>query len=118
MHEWAPQLDIWSHGAVCEFLSHCGWNSEMEALGGGVPMLGSPLAVEQFYNAKLLEELGVCVEVARGKSLVRHEDLVAKIDLVMNGAERGIEMTTKACEMREMIEYAMKHVDDFICGLL
>lgn len=67
------------------------------------------------YNAKLLEEeLGVYVEVARGKCLVRHEELVAKIELVMNGTERGIEMTIKACEVRELTEYAMKHVDGFM----
>lgn len=84
MHKWAPQLDILSHEAVSVFLSHCGWNSVMEALGRGVPILGWPLAAEQFYNAKLLEEdVGVCVEVARGKSFVRHEDLAAKIELVI-----------------------------------
>ncbi|KAF3452575.1 hypothetical protein FNV43_RR03008 [Rhamnella rubrinervis] len=111
-HKWAPQLDILSHEAVSVFLSHCGWNSVMEALGHGVPILGWPLAAEQFYNAKLLEEeVGVCVEVARGKSIVRHEDLAAKIELVMNGTEKGTEMTRKACEVREMIKNAMKDED-------
>ncbi|KAF3434086.1 hypothetical protein FNV43_RR25189 [Rhamnella rubrinervis] len=95
-------------------LSHCGWNSVMEALGQGVPILGWPVAAEQFCNAKLLEEeVGVCVEVARGRSVVGHEDLAAKIELVMNGTDKGIEMATKACQVKEMIKNAMKGEDGF-----
>jgi UDP:flavonoid glycosyltransferase YjiC (YdhE family) len=39
-----------------------------EALRYGVPIIGWPMAAEQFYNVKLLEEeIGVCLEVARGR---------------------------------------------------
>ncbi|KAF3434081.1 hypothetical protein FNV43_RR25184 [Rhamnella rubrinervis] len=114
VRKWAPQVDILSHEAVSAFLSHCGWNSVMEALGQGVPILGWPVAAEQFYNVKLLEEeVGVCVEVARGRSIVGHEDLAAKIELVMNGTDKGIEMARKACQVKEMIRNAMKDDDGF-----
>ncbi|KAF3434082.1 hypothetical protein FNV43_RR25185 [Rhamnella rubrinervis] len=114
VRKWAPQVDILSHEAVSAFLSHCGWNSVMEALGQGVPILGWPVAAEQFYNAKLSEkEVGVCVEVARGRSVVGHEDLAAKMELVMNGTDKGIEMARKACQVKEMIKNAMKDEDGF-----
>jgi hypothetical protein len=81
MHKWAPQVEISSHKSISAFFSHCGWNSVLESLSHGVPLIGWPMAAEQFYNVKLLkEEIEVCVEVARGKSCeVRHEDKMKAI---------------------------------------
>lgn len=111
VRKWAPQVDILSHESVSAFLSHCGWNSMVEALTRGVPILGWPLAAEQFYNAKFLEEeLGVCVEVARGKSSrVCHEEMLKKIEMVMNvGTEKGSEIRRKTCEVRDIMKNALK----------
>ncbi|KAL5832098.1 hypothetical protein ACOSQ4_017452 [Xanthoceras sorbifolium] len=110
VHNWAPQVDILSHKSVSAFLSHCGWNSVLEALSHGVPIIGWPMAAEQFYNVKLLEEkIGVCVEVARGKSCqVKHEEIVKIIELVMDKTEKGMEMRRRACEINEIIENAIK----------
>ncbi|XP_052179396.1 flavonol 3-O-glucosyltransferase UGT89B1-like [Diospyros lotus] len=59
---WAPQVPILNHRAVGTFVSHCGWNSTLEALTAGVLMLTWPLGADQFFNAKLLvDELGVAV---------------------------------------------------------
>ncbi|GAV72055.1 UDPGT domain-containing protein [Cephalotus follicularis] len=108
--KWAPQVEVLSHTSLSAFLSHCGWNSALEALSRGVLLLGWGMAGEQFFNVKFLEEeVGVCVEVARGKSCeVKHEDIVEKIELVMGDTEKGKEMRRKACKIREMIKNAMK----------
>ena len=115
VHDWAPQVEILSHVAVSAFLSHCGWNSVLESLSHGVPILGWPMAAEQFFNCKFLEEeVGVCVEVARGKSCeVKWEDLAAKIELVMEETEKGVEMRKKAGEIRDMIRNATKDEGGF-----
>ena len=115
VHNWAPQVDILSHKSVSTFLSHCGWNSVLESLSHGVPIIGWPMAAEQFFNVKLLEEeLGVCVELARGKSCeIRHKDIVEKIELVMNETKKGNEMRSRACEVMEMIKNAKKDEEGF-----
>ncbi|CAD6237826.1 unnamed protein product [Miscanthus lutarioriparius] len=53
---WAPQVEILNHRAVGGFLSHCGWNSTLEAVTAGVPTLAWPLYAEQRMNAVMLSE--------------------------------------------------------------
>ena len=108
--KWAPQVEILSHKSVGAFLTHCGWNSSIEALSHGVPLLGWPMAGEQFFNSMFSEkELGVSVEVARGPTCeVKHQDIAKKIELVMNiETEKGKEMRRKACEVRDMMKDAI-----------
>ncbi|KAL0435460.1 UNVERIFIED_CONTAM: UDP-glycosyltransferase 92A1 [Sesamum radiatum] len=111
---WAPQVEILAHKSVATFMSHCGWNSVLESLKNGVPLIGWPVAAEQFYNAKLLvEEVGVCVEVARGTKVeVREEDIREKIEMVMGENEEGKRMRRRASEVKEMIEEAMRDEGD------
>ncbi|KAL7167676.1 hypothetical protein ACSBR2_038188 [Camellia fascicularis] len=44
---WAPQVQILSHGSTEGFISHCGWNSTIESLAHGVPLIAWPLYTEQ-----------------------------------------------------------------------
>ncbi|KAK9163851.1 hypothetical protein Syun_004753 [Stephania yunnanensis] len=55
--DWAPQVLILDHEAVGGFLTHCGWNSVMESVCAGVPMITWPLYAEQFYNEKFVNEV-------------------------------------------------------------
>ncbi|CAM0902055.1 unnamed protein product [Alopecurus aequalis] len=64
---WAPQLAILRHAAVGWFMTHCGWNSMVEAVAAGVPMLAWPLLADQFVNARLLvDEARVAVRACAG----------------------------------------------------
>nr|TKW05907.1 hypothetical protein SEVIR_7G206700v2 [Setaria viridis] len=52
--EWAPQLEILAHPATAAFLSHCGWNSTMESLSYGKPILAWPMHSDQPWGAELV----------------------------------------------------------------
>ncbi|KAE8817474.1 Hydroquinone glucosyltransferase [Hordeum vulgare] len=88
---WAPQVRVLAHPATAAFVSHCGWNSTLERVGCGVPMLAWPLYAEQRMNAVIMEEkLGVALRVAParedGRCLVtRHEFATAVKELVVGG---------------------------------
>nr|XP_016460015.1 PREDICTED: UDP-glycosyltransferase 89A2-like [Nicotiana tabacum] len=68
---WAPQVEILGHRAIGGFLSHCGWNSVLEAIVAGVQILGWPMEADQFINAWLLvENMKTSVRVCEGADSV------------------------------------------------
>lgn len=105
LHGWAPQLEILSHRSMGAFLSHCGWNSMLESLSQGVPIIGWPLSGDQLYNSKMLvEEVGVCVEVARTNmesTRVERGEVARVVGMVMGETDKGREMRRRAEEIRE-----------------
>ncbi|KAG6406061.1 hypothetical protein SASPL_133657 [Salvia splendens] len=128
VRSWAPQLEILCHRSTGAFVSHCGWNSVVESLSQGVPIIGWPLAAEQGYNAKMLvEEMGVCVEMTRGvESQISREDVKRVIEEVMDGGSKAVEMRKKVVAVGELIRAALteedgsslKALDDFVDTLL
>ncbi|XP_047086032.1 UDP-glycosyltransferase 73C4-like [Lolium rigidum] len=51
---WAPQTAILGHPAVGAFVTHCGWNSVLETVAAGVPVLTWPLVFEQFITERFV----------------------------------------------------------------
>jgi UDP:flavonoid glycosyltransferase YjiC (YdhE family) len=99
---WAPQLLILSHPSIGGFISHCGWNSIVESMSQGVPIIGWPMAADQFYNSKLLEEMvGMSVEICRGVDAELHRTKVESAVKLLMEEKRGVAVKKRAMEMRE-----------------
>ena len=56
--DWVPQNDILAHPNMKLFITHCGANSQFEALYHAVPMLNFPFYADQPYNAKRADYKG------------------------------------------------------------
>lgn len=117
---WAPQVLILSHPAVGGFLTHCGWNSTLEAICGGVPMVTWPLFGDQFFNEKLIVQIlgvgvrvGVEAPVKWGEEeeigvLVKKEDVERAIEELMNESSQSHEMRRRVQELAEMAKRAVE----------
>uniref|UniRef100_A0ACD5VIT3 Uncharacterized protein n=1 Tax=Avena sativa TaxID=4498 RepID=A0ACD5VIT3_AVESA len=102
---WAPQVEILSHRAVGGFVSHCGWNSTLEAVAAGVPTIAWPLYAEQRMNAKMLSErAGMSLwPKAREDGIVTRDEVETAARELMTG-KKGVAARKKARELREEME--------------
>ncbi|XWS34865.1 hypothetical protein CRYUN_Cryun21dG0073900 [Craigia yunnanensis] len=105
---WCNQLEMLAHPAVGCFVTHCGWNSTLEGLSLGVPMVGVPKWTDQLTDAKFVEEvweIGVRAKEDE-EGVVRKEELMKCLKEVMEG-ERIKEMKRNANKWRESAKKAI-----------
>ncbi|WVZ99327.1 hypothetical protein U9M48_044648 [Paspalum notatum var. saurae] len=107
---WVPQVDVLHHRATGAFVTHCGWNSVLEGITAGVPMICWPLYAEQKMNKVfMVEEYGVGVEMVGWKEgLVKAAEVEAKVKLVME-SEEGDKVRAKVMSHKEAAAMAWKH---------
>ncbi|KAF9678359.1 hypothetical protein SADUNF_Sadunf07G0026700 [Salix dunnii] len=98
---WAPQTEILAHPSVGGFLSHCGWNSILESIVNGLPIISWPLYAEQKMNAALLTALGVAVRAQASPSngVVTREEINSMVRRIMVDKE-GYEIRRKVKEFK------------------
>ena len=117
---WAPQVLILSHPSVGAFLTHCGWNSTLEAICAGVPMVTWPLFGDQFFNEKLIVQIlrigvsvGVETPVKWGEEeetgvLVKKENVERAIHKLMDETKESEERRKRVKELAEMAKVAVE----------
>ncbi|XP_021748197.1 hydroquinone glucosyltransferase-like [Chenopodium quinoa] len=99
---WAPQLKVLSHKSTGGFLSHCGWNSTLESIVYGLPMIAWPLYAEQRMSAVLLNE-GIKVALrpkAKESGVVEADEIARVVKELMEGGE-GKKAREKMKELSE-----------------
>jgi UDP:flavonoid glycosyltransferase YjiC (YdhE family) len=120
---WAPQVLILDHEAIGAFVTHCGWNSTLEGITAGKPMVTWPIFAEQFYNEKLVTDVlktGVGVGVKEWLRVhgdhVKSEAVEKTITQIMVG-EEAEEMRSRAKKLgqtaRKAVEEGGSSYSDF-----
>nr|ABR16235.1 unknown [Picea sitchensis] len=102
---WAPQLKVLSHTSVGLFLTHSGWNSTMESMSLGVPILGFPYSGDQFLNcrfAKDVWEIGLDFEGVDvdDQKVVPKEEVEDTVKRMMRSSE-GKQLRENALKLKE-----------------
>ncbi|KAJ7961939.1 Glycosyltransferase [Quillaja saponaria] len=124
---WCPQLEVLNHKAVACFMTHCGWNSTLEALSLAVPMVAMPQWTDQPTNAKFIVDVwkvGIRARIDHEKGIVTREEIEMCIREVMEG-ERGNEMRRISLKWKKLAKEAVdddgssdKNIEKFVAQLI
>ncbi|XP_022732304.1 UDP-glycosyltransferase 87A1-like [Durio zibethinus] len=109
---WSDQLRVLCHSSVGGFWTHCGWNSTLEAIYAGVPMLTFPIFWDQIPNSKqILEDWKIGCRVKKnkvGEHLVMREEIAELVRKFMDfESNDGKEMRRRARKVQETCQTAI-----------
>ncbi|KAI3716010.1 hypothetical protein L6452_23041 [Arctium lappa] len=108
---WSPQAQVLSHPSVSCFVTHCGWNSTMEALSSGVPVVAFPQWGDQVTDAKyLVDEWKVGIRMCRGEAgnrVIGREEIGECLKEATGGV-KAVEMKKNALKWKKAAEEAVE----------
>ncbi|XP_010526016.1 PREDICTED: UDP-glycosyltransferase 76D1 [Tarenaya hassleriana] len=120
--KWAPQKEVIEHGSVGGIWSHCGWNSTLESVCSGVPVICRPYSGDQRVNTRLMTQIwriGFEVGGKLERGLV--ERAVKKLML----EQEGEEMRKRAITLKEKIHASVRFggsshesLNDLACSIM
>ena len=106
---WCSQLEVLSNPAIGCFLTHCGWNSSMESLVCGVPVVAFPQWTDQGTNAKIIEDLsksGVKLRVNEN-GIVERGEIKKCLEMVMGKGDEGEGFRRNGKKWKELAKKAI-----------
>ncbi|KAH9306460.1 hypothetical protein KI387_010864 [Taxus chinensis] len=119
---WCPQMAVLCHPSVGVFMMHGGWNSTLESLSSGVPVLVFPQWSDQTTNCKYIQDVwktGMRLKKGAG-GLIGRDEVEKSIRTVME-MEQGVELRKNALRWKVLAKQAMvkggssdKNIQDFV----
>jgi hydroquinone glucosyltransferase len=107
---WAPQVEILSHKAICGFVTHCGWFSTLECVVSGLPIIAWPLFAEQRMNAAILADgikIAIRPKIDNVSGVVEKGEIVNVLKRLMVEDE-GLEIRERMKVLQDAAAAAMK----------
>nr|GEY20603.1 UDP-glycosyltransferase 76H1-like [Tanacetum cinerariifolium] len=101
--KWAPQREVLAHFAVGGFWSHCGWNSTLECISEGVPMICQPFTADQGVNSRYVSyvwKIGLELECFESREIA---GMIRRVML----DEEGEEFRIRVNNMKEIVKQAL-----------
>lgn len=96
--KWCPQKEVLEHPSVGVFLTHCGWNSTVETVCSGVPVMCWPFFADQQTNCHYAcTTWGIGVEVNNDVK----RDEVSKLVKEMMEENKGKKLRERALEWKK-----------------
>lgn len=108
--QWCLQEQVLAHPSVACFMTHCGWNSSMEAITSGVPVVAFPQWGDQVTDAKyLVDVFKIGVRLSRGdaENMVTTRDEVEKCLIEATRGAKAAEMKENALKWKKKAEEAV-----------
>eukprot|EP00249_Psilotum_nudum_P011254 c23059_g1_i1 orf=95-1546(-) len=98
---WSPQLKVLAHPAVGGFLTHCGWNSTLESIGNGIPMICWPYFADQTLTSLFITTVWKNgIELHRVGGVASRDEVERVITTLMEG-EEGERIRKRAAKLKE-----------------
>jgi UDP:flavonoid glycosyltransferase YjiC (YdhE family) len=106
--EWCDQVRVLSHPAVGCFVTHCGWNSTLESVACGAPVIAVPQWSDQDTNARLVVEWGIGVRAAiDADRFLDAEELTRCVEIVMGDTEEGAAIRSSSIAWKSKVKEAI-----------
>jgi UDP:flavonoid glycosyltransferase YjiC (YdhE family) len=108
--QWSNQQQVLAHPCVASFVTHCGWNSTMETLSSGVPVITFPSLGDQVTDAKyLVDVFKVGIRLSRGdfdKRIIPRDE-IGKCLVEATTGPKAMEMKENAMKYKKAAEEAV-----------
>ncbi|XP_043695718.1 anthocyanidin 3-O-glucosyltransferase 7-like [Telopea speciosissima] len=103
---WVPQLRVLQHKAVGVFMTHCGWNSVLETILAGVPVIGRPIFGDHHLNGRFISDVwGIGIRIDNG--IFTKDGVIKGLELLLFN-EEGKKMKEKAHGLQELAKRAIE----------